>query len=92
MKHNFTLKVFIIIGGVHILSYGASQVALAVKNSSANAEDVRNVGSILGSERSSGGGHGNTLQCPCLENSMDREAWWVTVHRVAKETGTTEMI
>ena len=75
MKHNFTLKVFIIIGGVHILSYGASQVGLAVKNSSANAEDVRNVGSILGSGRSPGGGHGNAFQDPCLENSMDREAW-----------------
>ena len=31
-----------------------------------------------------GGGHGNPLQYSCLENSMDRGAWWVTVHRVAK--------
>ena len=75
MKHSFTLKVFIITGGVHILSYGASRVALAVKNSSANAEDIRDVGLILGSGRSPGGGHGNTLQYPCLENSMDRGAW-----------------
>jgi len=49
MKHSFTLKVFIITGGVHILSYGASRVALAVKNLSANAEDIRDVGLILGS-------------------------------------------
>ena len=75
MKHSFTLKVFIITGGVHILSYGASRVALAVKNSSTNAEDIRDVGLILGSGRSPGGGHGNALQYPCLENSMDRGAW-----------------
>ena len=31
-----------------------------------------------------GGGHGNPLQYPCLENSLDRGAWWATVHRVAK--------
>ena len=34
--------------------------------------------------RSSGGGHGNLLQYSCLENPMDRGAWWVSVHRVAK--------
>ena len=52
-----------------------------VKNPPANAADR---GSIPGSGRSSGGGNGNTLQYFCLENPMDREAWWVTVHRVAK--------
>ena len=31
-----------------------------------------------------GGGHGKTLQYSCLEIPMDREAWWATVHRVAK--------
>ena len=41
-------------------------------------------GSIPGSGRSSGGGHGNPLQCSCLENPMDRGAWWATAHRVAK--------
>ena len=34
--------------------------------------------------RSPGGGHGNPLQCSCLENFMDRGAWWATVHRVTK--------
>ena len=34
--------------------------------------------------RSPGGGHGNPLQYSCLENPMDREAWWATVPRVAK--------
>ena len=40
--------------------------------------------SIPGSGRSSGGGHGNPLQYSCLENPMDRGAWWASVHRVAK--------
>ena len=47
---------------------GASQVALVVKNLPANAEDVRDVGSIPGLGRFSGGGHGNPLQYSCLEN------------------------
>ena len=45
-----------------------SQVALVVKNLHANAGDVRDTGSILGLGRSPGGGHGNSLQYPCLEN------------------------
>ena len=40
--------------------------------------------SIPGSGRSPGGGNGNPLQCSCLGNPMDRGAWWVTVHGVAK--------
>ena len=62
----------------------ASQVTLVVKNPPANAEDLRDVGSIPGSGRSPGGGHGNPLQYSCLENPMDRGAWRATVHRVAK--------
>ena len=38
----------------------------------------------LGWEDSSGEGNGNPLQYSCLENPMDRGAWWATVHRVAK--------
>ena len=53
---------------------GASQVALVVKNMPANARDIREVGSIPGSGRSPGGGLGNPLQYPCLENPMDRGA------------------
>ena len=53
----------------------ASQVALEVKNLYANAGEKRDVGLIPGSERSPGGGHGNPLQCCCLENPMDRGAW-----------------
>ena len=62
----------------------ASQVALVVKNPPPNAGDIRDVGSIPGLGRSPGGGHGNPLQCSCLENCMDRGAWWATVQRVTK--------
>ena len=41
-------------------------------------------GSILGSERSPGEGHGNPLQYSCLENPMDSGAWWATVCGVTK--------
>ena len=59
-----------------VTSYGASQVALVVKNLCANVrEDVRDTGSISGSGRSPRGGHGNPLQCTCLENPTDRGAW-----------------
>ena len=60
------------------------QVALVINNPPANAGDIRDSGSILGSGRSSGGVHGNPLKYSCLENSMDRGTWQATVHRVAK--------
>ena len=56
----------------------ASQMVLVVKNLPANAGDVRDVGSIPGLGRFPGGGHGNPLQNSCLENPMDRGAWWAT--------------
>ena len=55
-----------------------------VKNLSANAGDTRDADSIPESGRSPGGGPGNPLQDPYLENPMDRRAWRATVHRVAK--------
>ena len=58
-----------------------------VKNLPANAGDP---GSMPESGRSPEEGKDNPLQYSCLENSMDREAWWATVHRVAKELDTTE--
>ena len=56
------------------------------KESSCNVGDM---GSIPGLGRSPGGGHGNPLQYSCLENPMDRAAWWATVHGVTKESDTT---
>ena len=47
-----------------------------IKNTPANAGDVRDASSIPGSERSPGGGHGKPLQYSYLENLMDRGAWW----------------
>ena len=54
------------------------------KESACSAGDIRDPGFIPGSERSPGEGRGNPLQNSCLENSMDRGAWWATVHGVAK--------
>ena len=55
-----------------------------VKNLPANSRDATDSGSIPRSGRSTGGGHRNPLQYSCLENPMDREAWWAIVHRVKK--------
>ena len=55
-----------------------------VKTLPANAGDTRDAGSILGSRRSPGEGNGNPLQYSCLENPMDRGAWWATVDGAAK--------
>ena len=57
---------------------------LSGKEPACNAGDPGDVGSIPGSERSPGGKHSNPLQDSCLENPMDRGAWWATVHEVAE--------
>jgi len=56
-------------------SVWASQMVKVVKNLPANAGDIRDLGSIPGSGRSPGGGHGNPLQYPCLESPVDRGTW-----------------
>ena len=55
-----------------------------VKKLPAKARDRRDMGSISESGRPPEGGHGNSLQYTCLENPIDRGAWWATVHGVAK--------
>ena len=55
-----------------------------VKNPLANAGDIRDASLIPGSGRYPGGGHGSLLQYSCLENPMNRGAWWDVVHRVTK--------
>ena len=62
----------------------ASQVTLVVKNLLANAGDMRDTGSTPGSGRFPGEGHGNPLQYSCLENPIDRGAWWAIVHGFEK--------
>ena len=47
-----------------------------VKNLPATAGEARDAGSILGLGRPPGEGNGNPLQYSCLENSLDRGAWW----------------
>ena len=54
------------------------------KESAYSAGDLGDSGLIPGSGRSPGEGHGNPLQFSCLENSMDRAAWWDIVCSVAK--------
>ena len=69
---------------IHATTLGSS----VGKESACSAGDL---GSIPGLGRSPGGGNGNPLQYPCLDNLVDRGAWWVAVHGVA-ESGTTEWL
>ena len=66
---------------MELREYKTSLVAQTIKRLGYN---VRDLGSIPGSERSYREGNGNPLQYSCLENPMDRGAWWTTVHWVTK--------
>ena len=83
-------KVFMEIGnifsGIKKLSRGDFSGCPVVKNPPANAGGA---GSIPGSGRYPGEGNDNPLQYSCLENPVDREAWWATVHGITKELDTT---
>ena len=57
---------------------------VVAKNSLASTGDERDMGSVPRLGRSPGGGHGNPLQYTCLENPIERGAWWATVHGVTK--------
>ena len=67
--------------GIQIVNYYS--VVLVVKSPPDNAGDIRDVGSIPELGRFLGEGHGNPLEY-CLENSVDRGAWWALVHNVTK--------
>ena len=62
----------------------ASKMVLVVKNPPASGGGIRDTGLIPGWGKSPGGGNGSPLQSSCLENPMDRGAWWAAVHRVAE--------
>ena len=66
------------------LASWSSQMGLVVKNLPAIAGDARDSGSIPGSGRCPGGGHGSPLQYFCLENPMDRGAWEAAVRAVTE--------
>ena len=67
-------------------------VMLVVKNPPVTAEAVRDTGLIPGLGRSPGGGHGYPLQYSCLNNPMDRGAWWGYSPWGCKETDTTKLL
>ena len=69
---------------IRLWEYWEAPVAQEVKNPPASAGDAEGQGSVPGLGRCPGEGNGYPLQYSCLENSMDRGAWWATVHRVAK--------
>ena len=69
---------------VNMKKYDGPQVVVVIKSPPASVGDVTDSGSVPGSGRSPGGGHGSPLQYSCLENPMDRGAWWATVHGVTK--------
>ena len=68
----------------HAFLWVFMQGVSVVKNPPAMVGDTRVMGSVPGSGRSPGGGNGNPLQYSCLENPMDRGAWWATVHGATK--------
>ena len=67
-----------------LITFTSCPAGTAAKSPPADAEHEREAYSIPGLSIVPGGRNGNPLQYPCLENSMDRRAWWVTVHVVSK--------
>ena len=68
----------------HLTSFWGLPRYCCGKESSCYGGDAGDAGLILGSGRSPGKGNGNILQYSCLEDPMDRRAWWATVHGVPK--------
>ena len=78
-QHPLLLLVFVFYKGVGGFSDGSAD-----KESACNARDTGDTGSIPGPRRSPRVGKSNPLQYSCLENRMDRGAWWATTRRVAE--------
>ena len=78
---SFREHTYVFLLGVY--TEGASTM-LSGEVSTGNAGDTGDLGSIPGLGRTPGEGNGTPLQYSCLENPMDRGAWWVTVHGIAK--------
>ena len=74
----YIIKMYICSFNDNSLGFPGAQM---VKKSTCSTGDL---GSVPGLGRSPGRGHGNPLQYSCLENPMDRGAWWATVHGVTK--------
>ena len=74
---------------IHIHIHTGFPDGAMVKNPADNAGDAGDMDLISGSGRSHEGGNGNFFQYSCLENYMDRGAWWATAHRVAKNWTAT---
>ena len=74
-KHSLTVYNFVVLW-LFLWTVWVSQVVLVTKNPLANAGDIKDMGSIPGSERSSGDSHSNPFRYSCLENPIDRRAWW----------------
>ena len=82
--HNLAIVGFYVFDKYYPLLHLRLPGGLVVKNSAANAGDIGDVGPVPGAGRSLGKAKGNPLLYSCLENPMDRGAWWATVHRCAK--------
>ena len=80
--------IYILYIGLYFI-YRAFQVVLVVKNPPANPGDTRDTGSVPRLGRSSGEGNGNPLQYSCLENPVDRGAWWSYTPWGHKDSDTT---
>ena len=81
-----SFSLLLLVPKLHAWATWASQVALVVKNLPANAGDP---GSLPGWGRSPGGGYGKPLQYACLENPMDRGAWWGHIQSFRVRKGQT---
>ena len=69
---------------LNLYHFGGFHGGSVVENPPANAGAIGDSSSVPGSGRSPGEGNGNPLPYSCLGNPMDRQAWWVIVHKVAK--------